>query len=121
MHFVFYARGIKHQLNIWETLAQSQYFKWKRENIDTGEMEEVLVQGALRPSVMGTYEYIFPETALPTVLSMFGITDDKNIGAIPTLSNKLKLSALRKMLGVKKIPKKMSTLHLDQIMNIQVL
>ena len=106
MHLQFYLRGLPEQVNLWKALAQGQFFKWRRFNKDTKEEEMVLVQGGLRDSVLGTYEYIFPEEALPTVLSIMnqkwggiGISENK-------IKSKLKLGVLRKIIGLKKIPKK---------------
>lgn len=99
MHIYFYARGIKHQLDIFETLAQSQFFKWKRINLKTGEEEFIIVQGALRKSVLGAYEYIFPEEALPEVLAIFGFHDGIN------LLDKTRLFALRQLFGASSISK----------------
>ena len=71
---------------------------------ETGEEKIILIAGALRPSVLGTWEYIFPKEALADVLSMFGLADD---GAKKTKIDKLRLATLRKLCGVKKVPEKL--------------
>lgn len=101
MHLFFYLRGVYRQAELWKTLARGQYFKWHRTNLKTKKEEEVLVQAALRESVLGAYEYVFPETALPEVLSMMGLTSKKH-----GIDGKrwLRIATLRKMIGLSKIP-----------------
>jgi len=106
MHFVFYLRGINSEVEKWKTLAQGLFWKWQRINQKTGKVEEVLVQGALRPSIMGTWEYVFPKEALHEVLAIMGLTTKKQIGIDWALKNRLRLLGLRKLLGVKQIPLK---------------
>lgn len=104
MHLIFFARGIFHQLNLFESLMQTHFWKWRRKNLKTGKQEEILVQGALRRSVLGAYEYVFPEEALAEVISMMGILEDnlswRNFGSYT------RLAVLRKLFGAKKIPHK---------------
>jgi len=104
MHLVFYLRGINSEVEKWKVLAQGVYWKWIRTNIKTGKKEEVLVQGSLRPSIMGTWEYIFPEECLAEVLAVMGLTSKKLIGIDYTIKNRVRLAGLRKLLGLKKIP-----------------
>lgn len=105
MHLYFYVRGKFEQVELWKVHAQSAYWKWRRINLSTGKEEIILVQGALRPSVLGAYEYIFPKEALTEVCSFFGITKNESYGF-----NKISLYArhfcLRKIFGARKIPKK---------------
>lgn len=105
MHLYFYIRGINQQVELWKLFAQTQWWRWLRKNLKTKKIEEVLVQGALRPSVFGAWEYIFPEECLAEVLTSFKVGDG-GIGAKPTRKNKAKLLSLRKLFGCKKIPKK---------------
>jgi len=105
MHLVFFIRGIIPQVEILKTLMQCIFWKWKRLNLDTGRYEEILVQGALRPSILGSWEYIFPEECLSEVLCVLGITGGqykKGRGKI----EKLQLGVLRKILGCEKIDNK---------------
>ena len=108
MHLFFYVRGIKHQVDLWVTLAQGLFWKWKRTNLKTGKEEESLVQGALRPSILGAWEYIFPEECLAEAIAVLGVVSnsiDKNtVGATPTVKNKMKLSMIRKLFSAKKVP-----------------
>ena len=104
MHLFFYIRGIYNQVEVWKTAAQYQFWKWKRINLETGKEEITLVQGALRPSLLGAYEYVFPEECLPEVLSIMGISKG-TVGAAGTYMNKVKMKALRKVFRAKKIPK----------------
>ena len=106
MHLQIIVRGVISQVQLWESMMQNHHFKWRRINLKTKKEEIVLVQGGLRPSVLGTYEFVFPEESLPTVLSMMGITEGgMGFGIERTLMNKAKLATLRKICGVKKIPK----------------
>ncbi len=98
MHLYFFVRGVKHQFDLWVALMQNHHWRWIRTNLKTKKDEVILVQGALRPSVMGTYEYIFPEECLAEVLAILNLDWDR--------PNSIKLAALRTMLGCKKIPKK---------------
>ncbi|MFA5051317.1 MAG: hypothetical protein WC499_04355 [Patescibacteria group bacterium] len=76
MHLNFFLRGIESQVNIWKMLAQSQFWQWKRKKLKTGKDEITLVQGALRPSILGSYEYVFPEECLPEVLAVLGFSEE---------------------------------------------
>jgi len=107
MHLQFFLRGLPEQVNLWRCLAQGQFFKWRRINKETMKEEIVLVQGGLRESVIGTWEWIFPKEALAEVLSIIGIKDSKRMGVSDRkFSLGLKLGVLRMMIGLKKIPKK---------------
>lgn len=68
-----------------------------------------MVQGALRPSVLGAYEYIFPKEALAEVCNFFGITynirDAKAFG-YGTFPAAIRHFSLRKIFGCRKIPDK---------------
>ena len=101
MHLYLFVRGVQHRVDLWKTLAQGQYFKWRRKNLETGEEEITLVQGALRPTVFGAYEYIFPKEALPTVLAILGKTEPES-----KIKNKFRISLLTKIFGCKAITKK---------------
>jgi len=106
MHLYFYVRGVPSQVKLFEAHLQSQYWIWRRINLETNKEEETLVQGALRQSVLGAYEYVFPEECLADVLAVLGITTTSHIGAVNTAKNFLNLSILRKVFGCKKIPPK---------------
>ena len=103
MHLVLYVRGLYPQVKLWESMAQGLHWKWRRVNKETGEEKIILVQGGLRPSMMGSYEYIFPKEALPEVLKVFGIGKGQPISKGKVKGN-FKVGVLRKILGVKKIP-----------------
>ncbi len=104
MHLVFYIRGVPQQVALWKAMAQCQFFKWRRINIKTNKEEIILVQGGLRDSVMGTMEFIFPEEALPTVICIMGLAEG-HLGVTPSFMSKARVAVLRKILGLKKIPK----------------
>jgi len=104
MHLIFFIRGINNQIEILKTMMQGYYWKWKRINLDTGKEEEILVQGALRPSVLGAWEYIFPEECLAEVCCVFGIKSCENYNAGHLFKQKAQLAILRKIFGAKKIP-----------------
>ena len=101
MHVQILIRGIYSQCELWKSMAQAQFFKWRRE-----DTPDILVQMALRPSVFGTYELVIPKESLPTLLSMLGVTSSKDIGCPLTTKNKLNMAAMRRMCGVSKIPEK---------------
>lgn len=97
MHIFFYVRGINQQVELFKTLAQGQFWRWTRKNLKTGKMEDSLMQGGLRPSVLGAWEYIFPEECLADVIAVFGFSDGSE--------KDFRIKALRKIFGAKKIPK----------------
>jgi len=103
MHLYFFVRGKFEQVELWKAHAQVAYWKWRRINKE-GKEEIKLVQGSLRPSVLGAYEYIFPKEAIAEVCSFFGIETNESYGF-----NKIGLYTrhfcLRKIFGVRKIPK----------------
>jgi len=105
MHLFLYARGVFSQVELWKCHAQVAYWKFRRMNKETGKEETILVQGALRPSVLGAYEYIFPEESLAEVCSFFGIVNNEQYG-FRRLGLNLRHIAMRKIFGCKKIPKK---------------
>jgi len=105
MHLQIIVRGIRPLVDLWINAVEQQYFKWDRVNQQTGETEKKLIAGGVRPSVLGTYEIIIPEAALPTILSMM-MLDEKNLGVKPSFMYKTRLAFLRRMCGVKKIPRR---------------
>jgi len=105
MHLYLYARGKFTQVEEWKCHAQSAYWKWRRIDVKTGKETVVIVQGALRPSVLGAYEYVFPKEALAEVCSFFGIVDNNSYG-FDAIGLDLRHFAMRKIFGCKKIPKK---------------
>ena len=106
MHLYFYMRGIYDRIEALKVMLQGYYWKWKRINLDTGKEEEILVQGALRPSVLGAWEYIFPEECLAEVLCVMGITDNPYRGEKPKARmERLQLAFLRKIFSAKRITK----------------
>ena len=112
MHLYFFLRGVYHQLEIMKTLLQGQFFCWKRKvlrkmkiegkEFKKGDIIVSAVQGALRPTLFGAYEYVFPREALPDVLSILGIAD--NAGDFQ--KKKFRVFCLRKVFGCRKIPDK---------------
>lgn len=107
MHLYLFVRGKFEQVEMWKSHAQTAYWKLRRKNIKSGKEEIILVQGALRPSVLGAYEYIFPKEALAEVCSYFGIIynirDGQSFGygSIPAI---IRHMGMRKIFGCKKIP-----------------
>jgi hypothetical protein len=104
MHLYLFARGKFEQVELWKTHAQSAYWKFRRVD-KKGNEKIILVQGALRPSVFGAYEYVFPKEALAEVCSFFGITKNSSYG-FGKIALEARHFSLRKMFGCKKIPKK---------------
>ncbi len=106
MHLYFFLRGKFEFIELWKCHAQCAYWKWRRINNKTGKEEVTLVQGALRPSVFGSYEYIFPKEALAEVLSFFGTTEDIDPKFQFTfIGSKARYFLMRKIFHCKKIPK----------------
>ncbi len=106
MHLQIILRGINTQVELWKILAQGQFFKWTRKDLETDKDFDVLFQMALRPSVIGTWELVFPKECLGTVLSMMGLTSPSH-GIYGSISMKgTRMATLRLICGVKKIPKK---------------
>lgn len=104
MHLYLFARGKYEQIRLWEAHAQAAYWKWRRVNRKTGKEEISLVQGALRNSVLGSYEYTFPRTALVEVCRFFGIERNESYG-FGKVGLKSRHFLLRKIFGAKKISK----------------
>lgn len=105
MHLVFYIRGVPQQVALWKAMAQNLFFKWRRINLKTNKEEIILNQTGLRDSVLGTIELTFPKEALPTVLCMMGLKY-KDLGVPKSFMSGIRVGGLRKILGLKKIPKK---------------
>jgi len=105
MHLYLYVRGKFEQVELWKAHAQSAYWKFRKLNNKTKEIETILVQGNLRPSVLGAYEYVFPKEALAEVCSFFGIDKNPPYG-FGTIGLHSRHFCLRKIFGAKKIPKK---------------
>lgn len=112
MHLFFFLRGKFEQVELWKAHAQASYWKFRRKNLKTGKEETILIQGALRPSILGAYEFIFPKEALTEVCSFFGIVRNVNCGYTKARSTPFKILinskafGLRRIFGCKKIPKK---------------
>jgi len=105
MQMYLWPRGKFEQVELWKAHAQSAYWKFRRINNEAGEEETILVQGALRQSVLGAYEYVFPKEALAEVCSFFGITKNTSYG-FGKLGLETRHFTMRKIFGAKKIPKK---------------
>lgn len=103
MHLYLFVRGKFELVRLWESHAQAAYWKFRRINNKTGKEETMLVQGALRPSVFGAYEYIFPKEALAEVCSFFGIFENEQYG-FGKIGLYSRHWSLRRIFGCKKIP-----------------
>lgn len=116
MHLYFFVRGKFEQVELWKCHAQVAYWKFRRINQKTKKEETILVQGALRPSIFGAYEYIFPKEALAEVCSFLGIVP--TTGRLTSLSSfnmntafkqfsgRAKMTFIRKLFGCRNIPRK---------------
>lgn len=98
MHLYLFVRGKFEQVELWKAHSQCAYWKWRRISLKTGKEEIKIIQGALRPTIWGAYEYIFPEEALTEVLSFFGITEQ--------MAGDFRYKFMRPFFNCKKIPKK---------------
>lgn len=107
MHTYFITRGIQQQRNLWVNGMSQVMFPWKRKNLQTGEWEYKLVQGALRPIEL--WEYVHPAECLPEVLAMQHKADGTGaiINEVHNLRPEVKNYALlmQKLLGLKPFPK----------------
>lgn len=103
MHLYLFVRGKFEQVELWKSHAQAAYWKWRRIDLKTGKEEMKLLQGALRPSVLGAYEYIFPEESLAEVCAFFGITTNESYG-FDKIGLYTRHFCMRKIFGCKKIP-----------------
>lgn len=99
MHIFFFFRGLEHFVSLYKAHLQGIYWRWDRKD-KTGKETTMLVQGALRPSFLGMYEYVFPEECLSEVIAVLGINEGCN------WTRDLQMDALRRMCGLKRIPKK---------------
>lgn len=104
MHLYFFVRGKYERVEEWKTLVQAAFWKFRRINQKTGKEEITIVQGVLRPSVLGAYEYVFPEEALAEVCNFLGITSNEQYG-FGKFGLKSRHFCLRKIFGCRKIPK----------------
>ena len=106
MHMYFFVRGKFEQVEQWKAHAQASYWKFRVLNNKTGKIEVKLVQGALRPSIFGAYEFVFPKEALAEVCNFFGVSmfesADYGFGSFSLYTRKF---CLRKIFNCKKIPK----------------
>lgn len=105
MHLYFWARGISHQIELWKILMQGHFWRMPIKDTITGVEREILVQGALRTSVLGAWEYVFPEKCLPEVLQILGLRGEDDLGVADKTYAKVRLAATRKIFGAEKIPK----------------
>lgn len=60
-HFLFGTRGIYAATQQMITDLNAQRFWWRRKNMTTGKVEDVPVQGILRPFLL--WEYVYPESS----------------------------------------------------------
>lgn len=105
MHLYLFVRGKFEQVELWKSHVQTAYWKFKR--IKKGKEGTILVQGALRPSVLGAYEYIFPKEALAEVCTFLGIsTRGDGAYGFGKMGLETRQFALRKIFRCKKIPEK---------------
>lgn len=107
MHLYFYVRGINANVEENKKFLEHQYFKLRYTDPDGNERTQA-VQGMLRQSVLGVWEYVFPKEALPEVLGFMGYTPGKIGVSYTGLKRKkfeARLAVLRGILGAKKIPK----------------
>lgn len=107
MHVYFMTRGIMSMRNNWVDGMKTRMFPWKRKNIQTGQDEWKMVQGALRPIEL--WEYVLPKECLQECLTMQHSFDGKIsvVNEVNNLRPEIKNYALvmQKLLGLKPFPK----------------
>ena len=118
MHLYFFVRGKFELVELWKAHAQVAYWKFRIFNNKTKKEEIKLVQGALRPSVLGAYEYVFPKEALPEVCRFLGITQNQQYG-FKKIGLYTRHWSLRKIFGCKKIPDAVSQSRSSRTYNMQ--
>lgn len=107
MHLDFFVRGKLEQIYLFEAFCQSQMFQFNRINLNTKKTETKALQGALRKSILGAYEWIIPKESFAEALAMLGrVSETDGCFTKPeSLAHKFKLSIIRKVFGDRKIPK----------------
>ena len=108
MHAYLITRGIKHEVERWANDLSGKYLPtlWK-DPLDPNKISKQLIQVAVRPIQL--WEVVFPEEYKDLMLStLFGKCD---VGGEPQpklksmTKHQLAITALRKVLGVEKLPK----------------
>lgn len=93
-------RGVQHQVDLWHTLIQGQFYKQEIE-VD-GKKINRIVAGALRPIQL--WEYVFPEECLNQVLFKLGKNKDSENYWGKGYA-KYAVAPLRMALGARPLPK----------------
>jgi hypothetical protein len=104
MHIYFYVRGIKQEVDLFIKYLEVQFWKWRRKNLKTKKEELHMVQGALRPSALGAWEYVIPKEGLAEFCAVTGIQKNESYG-FGKFGLFIRHFVLRKAFGSKKIPK----------------
>lgn len=100
MHIYFMTRGIKHDTERFINELASSYLPLKTMNPQTGQMEDAVIQTAVRPIQL--YELVFPEEHKDLMLNtLFDLPEGKS----QHKKHHKVAWALRKALGVEPIPK----------------
>ncbi len=108
MHLYFWMRGINQNVEICKMFLQTQIYPFYRKNMITGEVPVgLVVQGSLRPSLFGLWEYVFPEESLAEVLTLLHVPETGEPAGYGTWANKFRMRMMRMGIGngIKKIPK----------------
>ena len=106
MHLYLYFRGTPERVELAKSIINGQFWQWKRINNTTNKEELSILQGVLRPSILGMYELIIPEPCLPDVLAFLSVADNLLQISVGRFKTKFKLGIFRKFVGCKAIPKK---------------
>lgn len=102
MHFVFGATGIKQDLDLFEKFLQTQVMPMPYiDHNDKDKEKTILIQSQLRP--IKFYDFVFPRDSLQHVLN--GIQPEREIKSRNAVLPNAYITALRKALKLKKIPK----------------
>lgn len=110
MHVIFWLRGNPYHVEMTKHLLQAQFWQWRRINQKTGKEDITLVQGALRPTIWGAYEYIIPEDCLAEFLRIIaylkpGVPSYDYAGKLNQMKGNFKMAFLRKFFEAEAIPK----------------
>lgn len=103
MHLIFFAYGIQNKVDEFLNSLKYNFYPWRRLNETTGQYNFLNVQGSLRPGMLGTYEYVFPEECLADVITaMFPSGNWKTNIEIKSMN--FRTWVFRKMMKLEKIP-----------------
>jgi len=104
MHVHFMIRGIKQDVETWFKYLETSWF-WLPFKDENGVEKKQQIQGQLRYSLFGTWEFIFPKEYQDAVLTTFGFHNNLR----GNKKYQFQMNLIRLALGLKKAPKDFNT------------